>query len=124
MKGYHLEAETKSKRPTPRNRTDLQPTVQGTRKRKMSSHELPEHDTASVSGKRQATGNEGDDNSFITDIGWNKQVIDDVYCSAPESTNSEETPVIEVAGASNLYQEKNCQTPRMYPELEKRRYFI
>ena len=78
----------------------------------------------SVSRKRQATGNEGDDNSFTTDIGWNKQVIDDVYCSAPESTNSEETPVIEVAGASNLYQEKNCQTPRMYPELEKRRYFI
>ena len=80
MKGYNLEAETKSKRPSPWNRTDhQQPTVQGTRKRKPSTPELPKSRTPELpnfntaSGKRkeakQATGNEGDDNTFTTDIG-------------------------------------------------------
>ena len=37
MKGYNSEGETKSKRPPQRNRTEHhQPTVQGTRKRKLS----------------------------------------------------------------------------------------
>ena len=60
MKGYNLEAETKRKRPPlSQNRTDHhQPTVQGTRKRKLSIPELPELDTAS--GKRKEVLSHGE----------------------------------------------------------------
>ena len=69
VKGYNLEAETKSKRPRPQKRTDHhQPTVQRTRKRKLSIPELPELDT--VSGKRKEVSSLGM-NTFTTDIGIN-----------------------------------------------------